>query len=135
MARSLKEELMPRTVEDLPSTRTESLLYVALESDDIEVVKANLTHVWLHYQSLELAVANAANVEESLEELSKNPAFDQDLPPFSLAARFFSSVVILNAYELAHRAGAFARMLDVLPTIAVKEMHEPGSTETMVGVI
>ena len=55
-----------RTAGALPSTRTFGMVENALESDDIDVVKAELVHTRAHYQSLEYILNDEENILTSL---------------------------------------------------------------------
>ena len=56
----------------LPSSRTEDMLQDALDSDNIDVVKAQLAHIWGHYQSLEFMLNSLAHDPAGVIEHTRN---------------------------------------------------------------
>ena len=98
------DEVLPlRTAGALPSSRTEDMLAEALASDDIEHVKAQLQHVWGHYQSLEFALveaaANTTGIRDGILEYGL-----QDEDPVDIVARIIALPVLEQAYNAAHRS-------------------------------
>lgn len=100
----LDEALPPTTAGDLPSSLTYHQMEAALAETDIDMVKAQLIHVWAHYQALEFMLAgealNIAATKETIKELHL-----EDVDLHDLTARVYSNGIILAAYEAAHLAG------------------------------
>lgn len=120
-------ELAPeRTTDQLPSTSTESLLIEALASDDIDEVKAELRHVWGHYQSLEYFLSDTANIINAARLMMADSAVDNDLDPIELVARLSASEVIDQAYENAHSAIGFRNILGLEMPDAVRFIYNNG---------
>lgn len=92
-------EVPLRTAGALPSSRTQDMLQAALDEEDIEQVKAQLKHVWGHYQSLEFILNSHELHANALRAVqAQNP----DIDIATLAARYYASVVLDQAYENAH---------------------------------
>jgi len=105
-------DLVPaRTAGQLPSSRTESLLTDALASDDIDTVKANLMHVWGHYQSLEFFINDVEANIKALNGALNDPDVENDIDPITLAAGFYNTAGIGMAYETAHESGGLGMLL------------------------
>lgn len=90
-----------RTAGALPSCRTEGMLANALASDNIDEVKAQLMHVWAHYQSLELLLHNR-EYNSGILALAKEETPIHDLDDADLALGFFATGAIEVAYDNAH---------------------------------
>lgn len=110
----------------LPSVHTqEHLLDAALESDDIEVVKAHLQHVWDHYQALEFALAsydfNKGALLDGIEDHDLQEAWAAD--PAGVAVQAIGTNIILATYEAAHSAETFAQMLGINPTDMLRDVY------------
>lgn len=90
-----------RTAGALPSSRTEGLLADALESDDIDVVKHHLIHTWLHYQSLEFALASEDKNAEAIREFVTNHDIDHK-PEIEVVTRAYATGILEAAYDVAH---------------------------------
>lgn len=100
------ESVAPRrTAGALPSSRTNDMVETALESDNIEAVKTELTHSRAHYQSLEFLLNDETAILESLRasiaagEFPTPTTVDEAL---ELAVRIYANVVIDAAYDNAH---------------------------------
>jgi len=99
----LSDLIPPRTAGSLPSSRTEGLLAQALESDDIDEVKAQLVHIWGHYQSLEFFLNDRAGIAETIRN-AQAADLEQDVDPVDLVIGFLSTGGTDMAYDLAHNA-------------------------------
>lgn len=122
--RKLSDMLPARTAGALPSSRTQSLLEEALASDNIDDVKAQLVHVWAHYQSLEFMLvgweANKKTVEAALED----PDVEVDVDPAEIPYRFFATGAIDIAYDNAHSVGFFMGLLGMPVTEALRNIYD-----------
>lgn len=120
----LSELIAPRTAGALPSSRTVSLLDEALASDDIDVVKAQLVHVWAHYQSLEFILNGAAENIETINNARSSDRVENDVTnDLELAAGYFATGAIDVAYENAHSIGFFMQVLGLSPMDALKMIY------------
>lgn len=102
-----------RTAGALPSSRTNDMVEDALSSDDIDQVKAELTHSRAHYQSLEFLLNDEATILATLQdsiEVGEYPTPTTPAEALELAVRIYSKVVIEVAYDNAHRIGIFMAM-------------------------
>lgn len=104
----LQDVLPLRTAGALPSSRTEDMLADALASDNIDAVKAQLTHVWAHYQSLEFALNLAAQPAgiKAIQDATREEGLE-DADPVAVTARAIATVILEGAYETAHQIGLF----------------------------
>jgi hypothetical protein len=100
----LDANLPLRTHGALPSSRTESQTEEALASDDIELVKAQLAHVWGHYQSLEFIVNAVKQNFEGVAGLVDTGFIRADDTKLGaeVALRVLAGKGIEGAYKLAH---------------------------------
>lgn len=112
MTTSTLDAALPlRTAGALPSSRTEDMLADALASNDIDAVKAQLVHVWGHYQSLEFAL-NSLTLPEAAESFREAATEEglQDEDPITVALRAVAGPILEGAYDTAHAIGFFLSM-------------------------
>lgn len=118
-------DLIPaRTSGALPSSRTERLLTEALESDDINTVKAQLVHVWGHYQALEFFLSGVTANKETLQAALDDPALEHDIDPLDLAIGFFATGAVDIAYDAAHQTGMLTSLLGMTVPQALRMMFD-----------
>ncbi|AYN56937.1 hypothetical protein HOU45_gp52 [Microbacterium phage Armstrong] len=110
-----------RTHGALPSSRTEDQTVRALESDNIDEVKAQLAHVWAHYQSLEFIVNAVSKNLEGIDVAATNgilPYADAEV-----ALRVLATEGIEGAYQLAHATMDYIAFLGMTPPDAVRAVY------------
>lgn len=125
----ISESMPERTAGALPSQRTkDTLLTQALESDDIETVKALMVHVWHHYESLELMLHDRAGNRELFEKLDADVAaglVDIDVTDRELYIGYMATGLIENAYVVSHQSGSLAAMFGYTPQDALPKFGYP----------
>ena len=115
-----------RTAGALPSTRTFGMVENALESDDIDVVKAELVHTRAHYQSLEYILNDEETILTSLRASIAAGEYPTPTTPdeaLELAARVYSKVIVEVGYDNAHNIGFFVGVLGMSVQDALKQLY------------
>lgn len=122
----LSEMIPLRTAGALPSQRTkDALLTQALESDNIDLVKALMTHVWHHYESLELMLHDRESHKEMFEKINAGieaGAYDLDVSRDEMFIGYMATGLIENAYTLSHQAGGMADLMGITPQDALPKL-------------
>ncbi|AVR57213.1 hypothetical protein SEA_RONA_52 [Microbacterium phage Rona] len=118
---ALDEHLPLRTAGALPGTRTFGQVEEALNSADIDEVKAELVHTRAHYQALEYMLNSEERILETilagiardaeLGEEAEVPAPQTVEEAVRLVVRLYGSVIVESAYDTAHSTGFFMGVL------------------------
>ena len=104
-------DLVPaRTAGELPSSRTYQQQLDAMASDDINSVKAQLAHVWAHYQSLEFLLSGVAHNKETISLALNDEDVENDISELDLALGFFAVGAVGIAYHMAHESMGIAQL-------------------------
>lgn len=97
----LSDLILRRTAGALPSSRTSSILDNTLKSNDIDLVKAQLMHVWAHYQALEFMVHDRDTVATIIAK-AKLETTEHDVSDIDLILGYYATGAIDVAYDIAH---------------------------------
>lgn len=115
-----------RTAGALPSTRTFGLVEDALESEDIDVVKAELAHTRAHYQSLEYTLNDEETILTELRTSIAEGEYPTPTTPdeaLELAVRVYSTAIVEVAYANAHNIDFFVVALGMHVQDALKQLY------------
>lgn len=123
MTRKLSDLIATRTAGALPSSRTFGQTEAALASDNIEEVKAQLSHVWAHYQALEYIVHDRAANAETIRNALADETVENDVEDLiDLVTGYFATGAIEIAYGTAHSTLPLISILGLDVQAALREL-------------